>query len=100
MPVMLILYFTKTQSFARDKSSFTLQLIKGKSSDLQKLLQYLNATVAFKFKISTGGHAGRSASLSFTGCGGLSSVYPVIFVSYLNNQPSEASLLTLSTSSL
>ena len=76
-------------SFVHDKSSSTLQLIKGKSSDLQKLLKYLSGIVTSTFNVGTGGHAGQSASPSFPGCAGLASAFLIIFV-YLNDVPSEA----------
>ena len=89
---MLFLRSNNTHSFVHDKSSSTAQLIKGKLSDLQKLFKYLGGTVTSTFKVGTGGRAGRSASPSFPGCGGL---FPVIFVLYLNDVPSEELLLIL-----
>ena len=54
-----------TQSFIHDKSSSTSQLIKGKSSGLQKLLRYLESPY-------------------WPGCSGLSSVFSVIFDLFIN----------------
>ena len=48
-----MLYQYKKTSLAYDKSSSTLQSIKVKSSDLQKLLGYLNGTVTSMFKNGT-----------------------------------------------
>ena len=38
MPVMLLLFSTNPQFFVHNKSSSNLQLIKGKTRDLQKLV--------------------------------------------------------------
>ena len=89
---MLFLRSNNTHSFVHDKSSSTAQLIKGKLSDLQKLFKYLGGTVTSTFKVGTRGRAGRPASPSFPGYGGL---FPVIFVLYLNDLPSEELLLIL-----
>ena len=59
---MLILCSTNTQSFAHDKSSSTSQLIKGKLSDLQKLLRYLNEIVTSMLNVGICGCAGQLAS--------------------------------------
>ena len=59
---MLLLCSTNTQSFAHDKSSSTSQLIKGKLSDLQKLLRYLNEIVTSMFNVGTCGCAGQLTS--------------------------------------
>ena len=80
MPVLLCSH--NIQSFAHNKSSSTFQLLKGKSSDFQKLLGYLSGIVTSMFKVGTGGCAGQLASPSFPGCAGLASVFPVIFVLY------------------
>ena len=47
--------------------------------------------VTSMFKNGTGGCAGWSASSGFPGCGGLSGVFPIVFVLYPNDLPSEAS---------
>ena len=50
----------RKQFLALNKSSFTSQLIKGKSRDLQKLLQDLDEIVTFEFKGGTPDYGGRS----------------------------------------
>ena len=94
MLVMLLLCSTNTQSFVHNKSSSTSQIIKGKSSDLQRLLRYLSGMVISMFKVASGGRAGWWACPSFPDCDGLSGVFPVIFVLYLNHLLFEALSLT------
>ena len=70
------------------------QFIKGKSSDLQKLLRYFSGIVTSAFKVGTGGCAGWPGSPGILGYGGHSGVSLAIFVLYSINSPSEALLLT------
>ena len=74
-----------TQYLVHNKSSSISQLIRGKSSDLQKLLRYLSGIVTSVFKGSASGHGGRSPPSGGTdGCGGLISVFSIIFLLHLN----------------
>ena len=51
----------------------------------------MSKIVTSMFKNGTGGCAGWSVSSGFPGCGGLSGVFPIVFVLYPNDLPSEAS---------
>lgn len=75
MPVMLLLRSTNIQSFIHNKSSFTLQLIKTKSRDIQNLS---SRKVTSTFKVGPNGRSGRSASPSIPGHPHISSVFPVL----------------------
>ena len=90
---VIIMFYYYTVVF-HDKSSSTLQFIKGKSRNLQKFLRYLSVTSTFKD--GTSGCAGRSTSPGFPYCGGLSGVSG--FVLYSNGVSFKALPLT-STSS-
>ena len=86
MPVMLLLCSSNIQSFVHYKSSSTSQLLKGKSRDLQKLIRYLSGIMASTFKVGTGGgRGGWLASPSLSDYAGLSSVFPVILLLYVND---------------
>ena len=77
-PIMLIWWCSiNTQSVLHDKWSCTLQFIKGKSRDLQKLLKYLSGIVTSTFKDGTDGW---STSPEYLGYGGLSGNSSTIFV--------------------
>ena len=52
---MMIQQYT---SFFHDKLSSPSQFIKGKSTDLQKLLRYLSGIVISTFKVGTGSSGG------------------------------------------
>ena len=73
---MLLWCSINTQSFVHDKSSSTLQLLKGKWRKLQKLLRYLSGIVTSTFKVGThscgacGGRGGWDTSGFGNGCGG------------------------------
>ena len=80
MPVMLLLCSTNIQSFIHNKSSFTLQLIKTKSRDIQNLSsRIVSRIVTSTFKVGPGGCGGRSSSPSIPGHPHISSVFPVLF---------------------
>ena len=79
-----------TQFFAHGKSSSTSHFINGKSRNLQKLLRYFSGIVTSTFKVA------QFASPAFPGCGGISGVFPTIFVLYLNDITSETSTSILS----
>ena len=66
---MLLRYCINIQSFVNDKSSSTLQLIKGKLRYLKKLPRYLSGTVNSTFKSDTRGSADQSVSPAFPGGG-------------------------------
>ena len=100
MLVILLLASIDTQSSVHNKSSYTSQLIKGKSRDNLRLLRYLSGIVTCTFKDGTGCCASWSASSGFPGCGGRCGIFPIIFTFYLNNLPSEAFSLMSSISSL
>ena len=92
--VMLLWCSINTQSFVHNKSSSTLQLLKGKWRKLQNLLRYLSGIVTSTFKVGThscggcGGRGGWDTSGFGKGCGGrgdrsvFSGVFHVIFVLY------------------
>ena len=64
-----------------NESSPALQLIKGKSGDLQKLQKYLSWIVNSLIKGVIGGHGGQYPPSGGTGChGGRTSVFRIIFV--------------------
>ena len=91
---MLLLCSPNTQSFDHDKLSSTLQLVKGKLSDFQKLLRYLKRIVTSAFSVRTDGCAVWSASPSFSDCVGFACLFSVILVIYLNYLPSEQRSIT------
>ena len=97
---MLLWCSVNTQSFVNDQSSSALPLIKGKSSDLQKLLTCFSGIMTSTFKVIVSGCACWSASPLFAACNSLVSVFSVISVVYLNDLLSEALWLTLSSSFL
>ena len=53
--VIFLLASINTKSFVHEKSNSTSQLIKGKSTALQKLLRYFSGIVTSTFKVDTGG---------------------------------------------
>ena len=83
------------------KLSSISQLIKGKLIDLPNLLRYLSGIGSSVFKRGIGGGCS-CGDWEKCGCsggcpdrGGLASVFPIIFVLYLNYLPSEVSITTL-----
>ena len=84
-----------TQVLDHLKSSFILYLIKGKLRDYQKLLKCLNGIVIFVFQGGVGGcccHGGWVPSVLRGGVAGSVShtgVFPINFVSYSKDLPSE-----------
>ena len=79
MPVMLLLCSINIQSFIHNKSSFTLQLIKTKSRDIQNLSsRIVSRKMTSTFKVGPDGRGGRSASPSIPGHPHISSVFPVL----------------------
>ena len=81
-PVLLLSCAVKKQPFLHDKPSPTLQFIKGKSRDLQKLLKCISGIVTFTFKNDIDGCAGWSVCPEFRSCANLSGVSPTISVLY------------------
>ena len=86
--IKLSSYFNNTQFFDHEKSSTILQLIKGKSKDIQKIFKYFNGitnsvlSVVVVNEIHSGGCADRED---------IDPVFSIIFVLYVNDLPSEAS---------
>ena len=99
-------FFNNTQSFVDNKSGSTSKLIKSKSRDLEKVLTYLSGIVTSVFKGGTDGCASLTCwdpprfGGSCAGSGCLTSVFPFVFVFYLNNLLFETSLSTPSISSI
>ena len=58
----VLLFSSNTESFVQDKSSSTWQIIKVKSSGLQKLIRFLSGIATSTFNVDTGSCAGRSVS--------------------------------------
>ena len=79
VPVISLWGSINTQSFAHCKPNFSLQFIKGKLRELQKLLWYLTGIITSTFNDGTGGCSGWSAFPSFPGLGYLSGASPTIF---------------------
>ena len=77
---MLLRCFINTQLFVYDKSSFISHFINGKLQNLHKLLRYLNGIVIAAIKVGTAGCANRFAPPRCPGCGGISCVFPTIFI--------------------
>ena len=70
-------------------------------TQFQKLLRYLNGIVKGMFKGGAGGRGGQFIPFGGTyGCRGCISLFPIYFVLYLNDLPSETLSLTSSISSL
>ena len=89
-----------TKSFVHDKSSSTSQLIKSKSSDLQKLIRYFRGITISTFKVGTRGGGGESACPGIPGCEAQAGVFSIISVLYLSDLSFKASLSTSSVLSL
>lgn len=57
--------------------AYNSQFIKGKLSDIQKLLRSLSGIATSTFKDSTGGCASLSAFSGYPDCGGCAGVRPI-----------------------
>lgn len=66
--------------------------MKGKSSDFQILVRFLNGIVTYMFRDGTGSCTVWSASPEFTGYGHCAGVFSIIFVFYLNYLSSDLSI--------
>lgn len=74
-------FSTNKQAFVHYPSNSTSQLIKGKSSDLQKLIRCSSGKVTSVFKVGYGGRDSWSRSSWETGArGGITIAFPYIFV--------------------
>ena len=93
---MLLSSSKNTQDLDHFKSSSVSQFIKGTLKYLQALLQYLSGIVTSVFIDSIGGSSGHgswvpSGGGDCAGRDGRASEFPIIFVLYSYDLPSEAS---------
>ena len=89
-----------TKSFVHGKSNSTSQLIKSKSSVLQKLIRYFRGITISTFKVGTRGGGGQSACPGIPGCEAQAGVFSVIPVLYLSDLSFKASSSTSSILSI
>ena len=82
------------------KNQALLMLIKGKSSDLQKLIIDFCGITILTLKVGTSGGGGQSACPGIPDCEAYAGVLSIIFVLYVNDLSSKASSSTSSISSL
>ena len=79
------------------KNQALLMLIKGKLSDLQKLIIDFCGTTILTLKVGTSGCGGQSACPGIPGCKAYAGVLSIIFVLYVNDLSSKASTSSISS---